>query len=173
LKNPNTDIIDYEKTYRKLHSPILNKQMSSKEFFKFQEKFQPSKISRVNHLLKKNYDVLEIGSSTGNFLNSIKNLVNCSVGIELDKKHMEFSKKHCKLEVYNKPIEKLKLDQKFDIIFMFQVFEIKILKIFTFVYLTRIIIQKILSRKFFKKLVLLENQISFNNTLFLITLIGF
>ncbi len=123
LKNPNTDIIDYEKTYRKLHSPILNKQMSSKEFFKFQEKFQPSKISRVNHLLKKNYDVLEIGSSTGNFLNSIKNLVNCSVGIELDKKHMEFSKKHCKLEVYNKPIEKLKLDQKFDIIFMFQVFE--------------------------------------------------
>ena len=123
LKNPNTDIIDYKKTYRKLHSPILNKQMSSKEFFKFQEKFQPSKISRVNHLLKKNYDVLEIGSSTGNFLNSIKNLVNCSVGIELDKKHMEFSKKHCKLEVYNKPIEKLKLDQKFDIIFMFQVFE--------------------------------------------------
>ena len=67
--------------------------------------------------MKKNYNVLEIGSSTGNFLKSIKNLVNRSVGIELDKKHMEFSKKHCKLEVYNKPIEKLKLDEKFDINF--------------------------------------------------------
>ena len=123
LKNPNTEIIDYEKNYRKLHSPILNKQMSSKDFFKFQEQFQSSKISRVNHLLKKNYNVLEIGSSTGNFLNSIKNLVNRSVGIELDKKHMEFSKKYCKLEVYNKPIENLNLNEKFDVIFMFQVFE--------------------------------------------------
>lgn len=123
LKNPNTKTIDYEKTYRKLHSPIINKQMSSKEFFKFQEKFQLSKINRVQHFLKKHYSVLEIGSSTGNFLNAIKNLVNHSVGIELDKKHMEFSKKHCKLEVYNKSIEDLELNEKFDVIFMFQVFE--------------------------------------------------
>lgn len=123
LKNPNTEIIDYEKAYRKLHSPILNKQMSSKDFSKFQEQFQSSKISRVKHLLKKHYNVLEIGSSTGNFLNSIKNSVNSSVGIELDKKHMEFSKKHFKLEVYNKPIENLNLNEKFDVIFMFQVFE--------------------------------------------------
>lgn len=124
LKTPTKNTVNYSaKKYRKLHSPVLNKVLSPKEMFDSQIEFQKNRIDRVNHLLKSKSTVLEIGSSTGHFLFSIKNKVKKVVGIELDPRHAAFARKYCKIEVHEQPIEKIKFEQKFDVIFMFQVFE--------------------------------------------------
>jgi SAM-dependent methyltransferase len=69
-------------------------------------------------------DVLEIGSSAGHFLYSIKDYVKSLTGIELDKKFAKFAKNISNFTIYDEPIEKINFNgKKFDIIFLFQVFE--------------------------------------------------
>jgi len=124
LENPTKNIIDYDKNYRKLHSPIIGKQLSAKEFFDYELPFQKSRIKRIKSMLNQNLDVLEIGCSTGHFLYSIKDDVKSLTGIELDKKYAEFARNVSNFTIYDKPIEKINFNgKKFDIIFLFQVFE--------------------------------------------------
>lgn len=124
LENPESDLINYETDYRKLHSPIIGKQLSPKEFFDYEIQFQQSRINRIKKLLHSEYDVLEIGCSTGHFLDSIKNEVNTVTGIELDTNYANFAKENNNLEIFHEPLEKINFDgKKFDIIFLFQVFE--------------------------------------------------
>ncbi len=124
LENPEKDVVDYEKHYRKKYTPILGQIMTPIEFHKFSTKIFQKRLSRIEFLLKSSSSVLEIGSSTGHFLQLIKDKVSDCTGIELDKKFAEFSKKKLNLNIYEKPLEKIDFEgKKFDIIFMFQVFE--------------------------------------------------
>lgn len=125
LDKPSSNVIDYsEPDYRAKYTSILGKTLSPKEFFDLQIQFQPARVERVSTLLKKKYKVLEIGSSTGHFLYSIKKKVNEVIGIELDHNYAKFSRKHCKLKIIEESISEAKLPSNyFDVIFMFQVFE--------------------------------------------------
>ena len=125
LKNPLSNTIDYSaKEYRKLHSAVLGKSLSPKEMFDSQIEFQKNRIIRIRKLLKPKSTVLEIGSSTGHFLFSVKDMVKKVVGVELDPRHAEFARRYCKIEVHDKPLGETTLElQQFDVIFMFQVFE--------------------------------------------------
>lgn len=124
LENPTENVIDYSgPDYRKLYSPVVDKFLSPKEFFDLVVPFQKSKIERVKKLLNPTANVLEIGSSTGHFLYLIKDKVSKVVGIELDPRHAMFARDNCKIDVYEKPIENVDFKEKFDVIFMFQVFE--------------------------------------------------
>ena len=125
LENPSKNIIDYsEPGYRGKYTSVLGKTLSPKEFFDLEIQFQPARVNRVNKLLQKKHKVLEIGSSTGHFLYSIKDKVGEAIGIELDHKYANFSRKHCNLKIFEEPIKDVKLpDNYFDVIFMFQVFE--------------------------------------------------
>lgn len=125
LENPTKDVVDYsESAYRELHSPILGKAISPKELFDIQTQFHQKRIERVKSLLTHDANILEIGCSTGHFLNAIKSLVSKVVGIELDPRHASFARENCHLEVYEQDIGKAPLPKNnFDVIFMFQVFE--------------------------------------------------
>jgi|TARA_B110000438_G_scaffold303106_1_gene363180 2-polyprenyl-3-methyl-5-hydroxy-6-metoxy-1,4-benzoquinol methylase len=125
LENPQEDKIDYTKSgYRQKYTAIVNQESSPKEFFNLQINFQRDRIERVKDLINKESKVLEIGSSTGHFLESIKNDVAKVTGIELDPNHAKFARENCNLEIFEQPLEKIDFgDEKFDVIFMFQVFE--------------------------------------------------
>jgi len=125
LENPMSNTIDYDDpNYRKKHSPVLGKELSPKEMFKIEIQFQPQRIKRIAKLINSNSRILEIGSSTGHFLHSIRNLVKEVVGIELNKEHANYAKKSLGLEIYDKPLEVAPIQlHSFDVIFMFQVFE--------------------------------------------------
>jgi len=124
LENPSKNIIDYDKNYREKHSPILGKKLSPEEFYNYELKFQTSRVKRIKSYLRSEMDVLEIGSSTGHFLYAIKDYVNSLTGIELDKSFADYSRKNSNFTIYDEPIEKINFDgKKFDIIFLFQVFE--------------------------------------------------
>tara|TARA_B100000029_G_scaffold487369_1_gene542840 strand:- start:8597 stop:9523 length:927 start_codon:yes stop_codon:yes gene_type:complete len=124
LENPESDIINYKNDYRKLYSPIIGTQLSPKEFFDYELEFQKPRKNRIKHLLHSEYDILEIGSSTGHFLHSIKNDVNTVTGIELDENYANFAINSCDLSIFKEPLEKINFNgKKFDVIFLFQVFE--------------------------------------------------
>ena len=125
LEDPTMDVMDYSGSeYRTLHTFVLGKSQTAQEFFEMSLPFMQDRIQRVQTLLTSDANVLEIGSSTGHFLYSIKNKVAKTIGIELDHNYATFSREHCKLEVYETPLEKINFpDRYFDVIFMFQVFE--------------------------------------------------
>ena len=125
LENPEKDIVDYTKSeYRLKYTTIVNEESSPKEFFDLQINFQQKRIERIKDLINKGSKVLEIGSSTGHFLKSIKDSVSKVVGIELDPNHAKFAREYCNLEIFEQPLEKIDFcNEKFDVIFMFQVFE--------------------------------------------------
>ena len=82
LENPQKDITDYTKSeYRQKYTTIVNEESSPKEFFELQINFQKDRIERVRDLINNESKILEIGSSTGHFLESIKNNVSKVVGI--------------------------------------------------------------------------------------------
>jgi len=123
IKNFDTNLVDYDKNYRKKHSPVLGKVMNAQEFYDFSKDIFTNRIKRIKSLLRPSHNVLEIGCSTGHFLDLIRECVSTCTGIELDKKYAKFARDKLNLNVYDKPIEKIEFDEKFDIIFMFQVLE--------------------------------------------------
>ncbi|WP_371504475.1 class I SAM-dependent methyltransferase [Nitrosopumilus adriaticus] len=125
LENPQNNNIDYTKSvYREKYTAIVDKKSNPREFFDLQMNFQKDRIQRVKHLINDKSVILEIGSSTGHFLESIKNSVSKVVGIELDPNHAKFSRETCNLEIIETPLEKTDFGEgTFDVIFMFQVFE--------------------------------------------------
>jgi len=125
LENPMKNTTDYDDSnYRKKHSPVIGKTLSAQEMFDLELKFQPSRIKRVRELLNSSSNVLEIGSSTGHFLHSIRDMVRETTGIELNSEHAEFAKNNLELNIFDQPLGKAPLEQNsYDVIFMFQVFE--------------------------------------------------
>lgn len=114
----------YRQAYRKKHGPILGKTLSSRELFEFNLPLQAPRIKQLSHLLKPNAKVLDIGSSTGHFLYTIKDQVAEVTGIELNLDNVEFTRKKLGIKVYNEPIEKLNLPAEyFDLITVYHTFE--------------------------------------------------
>ena len=123
IKNFDSGLVDYDKNYRKKHSPVLGKIMSAQDFYDFSKDIFSNRLNRINSLLKSSHDILEIGCSTGHFLDLIRHRVSSCTGIELDKKYAKFARKKLNLNVHDRPIEQIKFDKKFNTIFLFQVLE--------------------------------------------------
>ncbi len=123
IKNFDADLVDYDKNYREKYSPVLGKVMHAEEFYDFSKGIYSNRIKRIKSLLRPSHDILEIGCATGYFLDLIREQVSTCTGIELDKKYAKFAREKLNLNIYDKPIEKIKFRKKFDTIFLFQVLE--------------------------------------------------
>ena len=97
--------------------------MNAEEFYDFSKGIYSNRIKRIKSLLRPSHNILEIGCSTGHFLDLIREQVSTCTGIELDKKYAKFAREKLNLNIYDKPIEKIKFRKKFDTIFLFQVLE--------------------------------------------------
>jgi len=82
-------------------------------------------IKKINNIINKDDDVMEIGSYYGAFGSEIKDNVNSYTGLELSNHASNYSKEKFNLNVVNKSIYEYfeKNEKKFDIIFMFDVLE--------------------------------------------------
>lgn len=119
------DLSDYYKEeYRKLYTPVIGKELDSKETFDIYLPFQKRKIDALKHILKPDMKVLDIGSSTGHFLYTMREHVGEVIGIEFNKENVEFSNKKLGIKTYNKPIEETDIPEKsFGLITIFHVLE--------------------------------------------------
>lgn len=114
----------YNKDYRKLYTPVLNKACSSEEIFNIYLPYQNERIMRFRRLLNKKSRVLEIGCSAGHFLYAMKKHVKECVGIEVNVENADFARKKCKVKIFSHPLEDTGLPKEyFDAIFLFETLE--------------------------------------------------
>lgn len=114
----------YQKDYRKLYSPILGKEVSPEEMFAIHLPFSENRLEKIRHFLSPSLRVLEIGSSAGQFLYTLRSYVKECIGIEFDEVFAEFTEKKFGLKVYTEPLEKTNLEKgSFDLICALEVFE--------------------------------------------------
>ena len=112
------------KNYRQAYGPAVNKVSSCQEIFDTYFPFQKSIVSEIKHILRSKMKVMDVGCSTGHFLQSLKDLVGERVGLELQKEAGEFVQKKFKIPVYSEPIETAKIKEgPFDLITTLQVLE--------------------------------------------------
>jgi len=56
LENPIKNAVNYSgEEYRKLHSPVIGKELTPKEMFDFELQFQKQRIKHIQSLLKPSY----------------------------------------------------------------------------------------------------------------------
>lgn len=112
------------KTYRATYGPTLGKKSTSREVFNTYRPYQQPIIDRLRPILRKNMNVLDVGCSTGHFLDALKGKVKTRVGLELSRDEVAFIQKNLDFPVYNEPIEQVKIKEgPFDLITCFQVLE--------------------------------------------------
>lgn len=114
----------YNKEYRKLYTPVLNKACSSEEIFNIYLPYQNERIARFKHLLNKKNRILEIGCSAGHFLYAAKKYVKECIGIEVNAENADFARKKCRVKIFSRPLEEAGLPKEhFDAIFLFETLE--------------------------------------------------
>jgi SAM-dependent methyltransferase len=114
----------YEDAYRKNYGPDLTRQTGCQEAFDTYFPFQKPIIGRIEHLLRPDMRVLDVGCSTGHFLAALKGRVAVRVGLELSKDEVNFIRTRLDFPVYNEPIETAAISEgPFDLITVFQVLE--------------------------------------------------
>jgi 2-polyprenyl-3-methyl-5-hydroxy-6-metoxy-1,4-benzoquinol methylase len=114
----------YEAEYRKLYSPILGKELNSRELFEIYLPYQKSKIEQIQHILNPGMKVLDLGCAAGYFLYTIKDYVQECIGIEFNKKNADFVTKELGFKTYTNPIEETDLPlESFDLITAYHLLE--------------------------------------------------
>src|SRR3989344_1291563 len=110
--------------YRALHGPDLKKQSSPREIFNTYLPFQKPIIQKLEPILRPNMKVLDVGCSTGHFLEALRGRVKPRVGFELDEAAVKFIKRNLNFKVYSEPIERVNMAEgPFDLITALQVLE--------------------------------------------------
>lgn len=114
----------YRKEYRKLHSPVLGKELNAQEFFDINIPLQKGRIEKIKHLLRKDMRVLDVGSSAGMFLQAIKSYVRECVGVEFDEKYAQYANEQLGITTYTTPLAQTNLEpHSFDMISALQTLE--------------------------------------------------
>lgn len=108
----------YEEEYQTTNSLISGKKISAKEHFEERTKTIMPLFERVRPLLSSGMNILEIGGGPGTLLSLCKPLVKKCVGVELNTEFVEFMQKALSIEAYAADINKLHLEDRFDLIIM-------------------------------------------------------
>ena len=112
------------KKYRATYGPNLKKSSTSKEAFEIYSPFQEPIVKEIKYLLKKNLKILDVGCSTGHFLNALKGKVGTRVGLELSQDEATFIRDNLDFKVYSEPIENVEIKEgPFGLITCLQVLE--------------------------------------------------
>ena len=110
---------NFEDNYKDISDPLYIDQIENKK------KYFSHLINKISDQIKKNDNVLEIGSYYGAFGSQIKEKVNSYIGIELSSYASKYAKENFNLNIKNQNIYDFfkYSDTKFDVIFMFDVVE--------------------------------------------------
>ncbi len=114
----------YREDYRKVYTPIVGEQVTSRQIFDMYLPFQQRRVEELRPFLNPTMRVLEVGCSAGHFLYAIKGFVKECVGIEFNENDARFVNQELGIKVHTSPIEETGLpEQHFDLIAVLQVLE--------------------------------------------------
>lgn len=107
----------YNKEYQKSNSLKLGKEQCPREHFDDRRITLDQLLENILPILKPDMRVLEIGCGTGELLHAIKPYVKEVVGIEINKKYVDFINNELGIEAYAEDVNlKDFSDRKFDIV---------------------------------------------------------
>ena len=109
----------FESNYRDVLDDLYIAQIKNKKlYFK-------NIVEKLSHIIKNDHDVLELGSYYGAFGSQIKDKVKTYVGVELSSHACDYARNKFYLDIKNTNIYDFfeKNENKYDIIFMFDVLE--------------------------------------------------
>jgi SAM-dependent methyltransferase len=106
----------YEKDYQSTNSLVTGESQSPEEHFTDRMKTIDSVFAKIKPLLKPDSRILEVGCGAGELLSLIKPIVKHCVGVELNTPFVGFIKSELGIDAYAEDVNKLKLDEKFDLI---------------------------------------------------------
>lgn len=109
-------LMDIDETYRFYRQEFPGN-------YQYRAEINQTRYALIEHLLNPSVDVLEVGCSSGEFLNLIRNRVRSACGVELVPHDIQTARRRYGLTVYDCPVEELSLDRSFDLIIAFQTFE--------------------------------------------------
>jgi len=114
----------YAGSYRKMYSPVIGQQLTSRQTFEIYYPLQSSRLEELKDFLKPKSRVLDIGCSSGHFLYAVKDKVKECVGIEFNKSDAQFVNTELGIKTYTEPIHETDLPHGyFDVITVLQVLE--------------------------------------------------
>lgn len=115
----------YSEEYRKEYSNRADvSSTNAQEIFDVYNQYQDSRLEIIRPALNKNKSLLEVGISSGQFVDHIKNEVNIINGIELDKDCCDYVNNIIGIETdYNYLPESKFKENKYDLVCSFQVME--------------------------------------------------
>lgn len=115
----------YESEYRKEYSHKAEKDSTNaEEIFEVYKKYQKERLDWISPYCNKDFSLLEVGASSGQFLVHIRNLVYKIDAIELDQNCCSFLSNNLGINVESNVLPKSKFKaEKYDIVCSFQVLE--------------------------------------------------
>lgn len=113
-----------KENYRSSYGPAVGKTSNCQQIFDTYFPFQGPIIKEINRILKPSLKVLDVGCSTGHFLQALKGKVKERVGLELQEESVVFIRKNLNFKVYAQPIEEAEIvEAPFDLVTCLQVLE--------------------------------------------------
>jgi 2-polyprenyl-3-methyl-5-hydroxy-6-metoxy-1,4-benzoquinol methylase len=106
----------YNEEYQSTNSLVTGKVQTPLEHFHDRIKTIQPVFAKIKPLLKPGIRVLDVGCGAGELLALVKPQVKYVAGIELHRPFVTFIRKHLGIDAYNEDINKLDVDQKFDLI---------------------------------------------------------
>lgn len=106
----------YENEYQVTNSLVSGKKQSVAEHYADRVKTIDSVFNCIRPLLRPESRVLEVGCGSGSLLSRIKPYVAYCAGVELHTPFVDFIKNDLAIEAFAVDVNKLKLEQKFDLI---------------------------------------------------------
>lgn len=114
----------YDGDYRTVYTPTPGKSCTPEQMFSIYALLQGYRLKIIKPILSKNKRILDIGCSSGAFLNALNGLVKERVGLDLDKSSARFASEKIGVKVYTMPLEKTDLPKEyFDVVFMLSILE--------------------------------------------------
>lgn len=125
FEDKQSDFYQDNKEYRGQYGPDLkNFAADCQKRFDTYYPFQLLIVKEIEHLLKPDMAVLDVGCSTGHFLHALRGKVKTRVGVELNREEAEFIRNKLDFKVYSEPIGALQIAEgPFDLITSLQVLE--------------------------------------------------
>jgi SAM-dependent methyltransferase len=91
--------------------------------YQYREQINRERHARLRPGLRPDLDVLEVGCSSGEFLDLIRPAVRSVAGVELVPHDVEAARGRRGLTIYDRPVEELGLERGVDLVLAFQTFE--------------------------------------------------
>jgi 2-polyprenyl-3-methyl-5-hydroxy-6-metoxy-1,4-benzoquinol methylase len=114
----------YSGKYRQKHSPVVGKDLSSREHYDLVFPFQKNKVEMLKQYFHKDMSLLEIGSSSGSFLDAVAPYVKEVFGLELNSQDVDFIRSRRKTTIYEVPLSEAAIkDNSLDVVVLFEVLE--------------------------------------------------